>query len=280
MDPIDPWLAGKPLRLGYGHSETDTGVADEMRDDGRGHQAHRSPMRPGVGGWEIRLAGDDQVNQEILTLRNELVDRRNRLSERYENLPLNDPRRVAARHIKAIASSSYFARLFLREHMTVPNWWRAVGLGALLEDASLQDELDDFAVWIAVGFVVTPFNLFEAAVRRLMRALRPDTSQDARPFAAVFRTLLAAVSIDWADDPIEFLNFYRLIRNTIHNNGRHYGPRGSATSTWRGTVYAFPQGEALDFMDWPLYIELVRTLGSLNEAIMTSPEVAALRPMD
>lgn len=171
---------------------------------------------------------------------------------------------------------SYFARLFLREHMGEREWWRQVGLGSFVDHPSIQDEVDDFGVWLAVGFVVSPFNLFEAAIRRVMRAMDPDTNRDGQPIASVFRDCLGRISLAWPEDSMDFLDLYRLIRNTIHNNGRHYGRRGSETRSWRAREYRFPHGEPLEFMAWPLYIELVRTLGSLNEAVMTTPEVALL----
>lgn len=225
----------------------------------------------------IWLVGDDDVNRDLLELRNELVERRNRLVDRYPSLPKDDPRRATARHIRAVTSATYLARIFQREHLADKAWWNLAGMGDLLDDpAAAQDEVDDFGVFLTLGFIVYSFHVFEAGLRTVGRAMRIPVG-DTGPFANVYRAVFSLLTFPTQEDWAGLLDLYRPIRNTIHNNGKHIGP--TQLHQWRGVEFEFVDGDVPTFLGWPLYISVVRALGALNEEVMTTPEVSALPAM-
>jgi hypothetical protein len=226
----------------------------------------------------IALLGDDPINTALLDLRNELVERRNRLADRYEDMPRSDPRREVARHLKAVVSATYLERIFHREHLGQEAWWRAVGLDSIVGHESVQDELDDFGVHIAQGFVMTPFFLFEAGCRRVARTALPSWYSDRRSFGGTANQLVGFANLE-STDTTALLELYRLVRNTVHNNARYFSAEGNVSAHWRGRRFDFTVGAPQPFVGWELYIELVRALGELTEAFMTAAPVAALPAM-
>jgi hypothetical protein len=112
----------------------------------------------------------DAVEQKLESLRNEAVGIRNDLSADYAALPLNDPRRVVARHIKAVVSSTYLNWIYLGDNVSRPRWWMAQ-FGQVPPE--LQDEVTDYETLSAAACVLYPLALFEAGVRRFVRALDP-----------------------------------------------------------------------------------------------------------
>jgi hypothetical protein len=231
---------------------------------------------------------DEQKLMELLQdVRNEAVEARNRLFERYrDRFDRDDPRIVVARHLKAAYSASFLSMAHLVENLLEPAWWTSnPGTAHMLDQPDLlQDEIHDYGSYIAVGFIFNPFSLFEAGVRRVVRALDGEAcSGGAAEFKAIYEWLFKRLRADgWSadDEECNFLDVYRGMRNTLHNNGKFYSRTGrDMTVTWRGQRYEFVHAESLGFGGWDFYSELARTLIALNESIMGASLVARLPPI-
>ena len=91
------------------------------------------------------------------SLRNDVVAVRNRLSDKYSDLPPSDPRRMVARHLKAVVSSSYLVARFLDEDLCQKQWWEQK-VNPRPSDQQVKDELDDLATMIAFDVVVGTYS--------------------------------------------------------------------------------------------------------------------------
>jgi hypothetical protein len=221
----------------------------------------------------------DEVERALEQLRNDAVAVRNSLATEFDRLPLGDPRRVLARHIKAVVSSTYLNWINLAENVADPSWWQSQ-FGAVPPAA--QDEVSDYEVLTTAAFVLYPLSLFEAGLRRIVRALDPAAcSEGAAEFKSIYEWLLARLRRDnWSysrGEASAFLDLYRHVRNTVHNNGRFYSRAGTDVEvTWRGTRYRFEHAEVPAFIGWNFNIALVRELIHLTDELVRAPTISSL----
>jgi hypothetical protein len=216
----------------------------------------------------------------IESLRNEAVEARNDLRVLYAGLTNDDPRVVVARHIKAVISSSYLSLIHLHENLQEPLWWHRQGFGAAVQAGTVLDELDDYMVLITANLIIYPFSLFEAGLRRIVRALDPSAcSGGAAEFKGIYEWLLARLrGTGWKPSEAgDFLDLYRNVRNTLHNNGRYYSRTGANTAvTWKGTTYEFVHSSVPSFMNWDFDLMLIRELVRLNRDLMKAPLIRSI----
>jgi hypothetical protein len=228
---------------------------------------------------DVRQGSPDSVGEQLRSLRNAAVEARNRLSDRWSStVPEEDPRIVTARHLKATISSAYLAWNFLTEEMALPDWWR-LKFGEI--PPAVQDELDDFAVFVTAGLMILSFSLFESSLRRIARELAVEAQQPfSRLVGALFEELAREGWTPPEPDTREFLLLFANVRNLLHNNGVFQPPdRRDREVIWRGKTYAFQVGKSAGFIEWGFNISLVAELVILNEALMEAPPVAALGPI-
>jgi hypothetical protein len=218
-------------------------------------------------------------------LRNKAVRVRNELLELYQKLPTNDPRIVTARHIKSVISSSYLNLILVNENLQDPNWWRRQGFDVAIKKGTIQDELDDYMVLLTNAVILYALSLFEAGLRRVVRAINSDAcSGGTAGFKVIYDWLFTRLKKEgWslsAGDPVAFLDLYRYVRNTIHNNGRYYSPSGTnAIVTWQGMTYEFRHTQGQDFIDWNFHLMLLSNLVELNGEVMRADLIRQLPPI-
>lgn len=219
------------------------------------------------------------------TLRNHAVAARNDLSNTYSALPLGDPRRVLARHLKAVISSSYLNLIFLDENLQSREWWVRQGFQAAIDLGSVQDELGDYLTLLTASVVVYPFSLFEAGLRRIVRAVDPDAcAGGTASFKSVYEWLFARLRAEgWSfsvGDPNTFLDVYRNLRNTLHNNGLFYSANGTDSLVeWNGVQYEFRHAQHPPFVDWDFHLLALETLVDLNHEMMQQEPITSLPPI-
>lgn len=221
----------------------------------------------------------NELVQRLENVRNHAVETRNDLRLVYEHLPLNDPRVVVARHLKAIASSCYLSAIYLSDSLSYGQWW-ALQFRQPIDRATTQDEVDDYFAVMTWNLLILGFSLFEAGLRRVVRAMDPAAvGGGTGPFKSVCSWMLRRLrTTGWSYvNADEFLDLLRLLRNTIHNNSFHYPPDGRAVSIdWKGRVYEFRPGESIDFITLEFREQAMIELVELNRSIMLAPAVKAL----
>lgn len=158
-------------------------------------------------------------------------------------------------------------------------------MGAAVANGNVPDELNDYVVLLTAGLIVYPFSLFEAGLRRIVRAIDPTAcSGGATDFKGIYDWLFARLRQDgWAyagGEAVEFLDLYRNIRNTIHNNGKFYSRTATdAVVTWKGNRHEFIHGAVPPFVEWDFNLRLLCELVRLNRGLMEAPAIGRLPPI-
>jgi hypothetical protein len=93
-------------------------------------------------------------------------------------------------------------------------------------------------------------------------------------FESVYKWVLTRTNQqDWRS----LLDLWRLVRNTMHNDGTFVPHSGKDQSvTFDGVEYAFRAGSVIDFMNWPMLIRLCEETHEMLNAIVYSTAVQSL----
>jgi hypothetical protein len=168
-------------------------------------------------------------------------------------------------------------------------------LGKLLDDDWYQSNLDDetqqdpaykmiltveFEKSVKYGFGISLFTLVESSFRVFLRAVDPVTCKGATSaFDSIHKSMLGSRQLNF---PVvdrkaseELLDFVRLVRNLIHNDGVYFDEDGNdKTVTYRDSQYHFYHGKPVDFVYWDLLLTLADDIRRLLVQVISHPKIA------
>ena len=75
----------------------------------------------------------------------------------------------------------------------------------------------------------------------------------------------------------DLIEFFKLVRNTLHNNGVYFpnNPKDKSIS-YKGKNYFFQVGKKIDFVTWELLISLVSDIGVLSYDLTETKKVVSV----
>jgi hypothetical protein len=105
----------------------------------------------------------------------------------------------------------------------------------------------DFDQVMSIGYIQTLFSIMESRFRLFVEALGTISNIKQDPsgkFWEVRKALLREIN---KENHREFIEFFVLIRNTIHNNGVYLNRKKQKPILYKGTVYHFEYGKPVDY---------------------------------
>lgn len=225
---------------------------------------------------------DSDLLDHVKSLMSNALKFRNKLFLQFQNMGLEDPRISIAGHLLDIASAAFLNLIHEKENLRFAAWWENHGFGTAVTAGIVPGLLESYDTINTVSLMFFSFSLFESGIRRIVRAIDPMAcSAGAAQFRNIYEWLFAKLRKDgWSyfpGDPSNFLDLYRVFRNTLHNNGAFYPPSGSDQEIeWLGQKYMFQYAIVPVFYGWEFNIMLLRGLVDLNYSIMTSKMVSNL----
>jgi len=137
-----------------------------------------------------------------------------------------------------------------------------------------------FATSLRYGFGMSLFTLTESSFRIFLRAVDPAACKGATTaFDSIHKSLLGSKQLNFpaADRQAaeELLDFVRLVRNLIHNDGVYFDEDGNdKTVTYRGVQYRFYNGKPVNFIYWDLLLNLADDIRKLLVQVISNPKIA------
>jgi hypothetical protein len=176
------------------------------------------------------------------------------------------------RNVVGVAQIAFELQL---ENLTNPEWWvKHYPNGAKQHQQNpqlLQNTLNTFDTFISIGLYHGVFSVVESTTRQIYGGVIPLGRLT--EFKNVYAQLLSSNHL--VLPKLEcLLDFMRLIRNTIHNNG--YYMAASKLIMFNGKVYPFLSGTALVFVDVALILDIVEELTQELPTLMTSVQVSSI----
>jgi hypothetical protein len=171
-----------------------------------------------------------------------------------------------------VFNSLLLASVFARNSITSGNWRETLGA-------------EEFSIWVQeydgflkIGFVQAVFLAIESSLRVFLRALDPTACKGGMAeFKSIYECLFKSKLYVCPIDGVELLDLLRNIRNTVHNNGVFFNPKGSDTSVkWAGQNYVFKHGLPVDFVTWDLIIYAADVVRKLLRSVTEDASLQAI----
>ncbi len=143
-------------------------------------------------------------------------------------------------------------------------------------------ETSELAMFYKLGFVHFMFSATESSFRQLLRAINLEKCNGgSADFRSVYECLIREeLGLPGAKDYIDMLDLFRLIRNTVHNNGVYFQKSGDSREvTYQGMVYQFKHGQKIDTVMWHLCLSILNDVIGLFITITSHARVLSLPPI-
>jgi hypothetical protein len=183
--------------------------------------------------------------------------------------PEHDARITAFSKLINVLNSLQLSFTFISMHLLDKEWWDVIAKTPI-PDCDKQLYANEFANFIKVGFVHAMFSSIESSLRLFLRALDPTACNGGMAeFKSIYECLFRSKLAKEPTDGVQLLDLLRLVRNTIHNNGVYFNPRGGNVKlTWQGQTFEFRQGAPVDFVTWEFLIRIADRLRILLRQVV------------
>jgi hypothetical protein len=198
---------------------------------------------------------------------------------KHPEFQTSDFRRTVFVKICAVCDSAGIAYLFLGRCVMKPEWWRSKnGLFTIpptTPDSAIIGHVESLLALIRCGLTHLIFSQIETTLRAFLRALAPGAANSAMgEFKNVYECLLRTHlkrERKW-DYEIDALDFFRTIRNLIHNNGLFVSKVGADREfDYRGTKYVFRHGTNANFLPMPVVFDVVDDMLTFLSDVIEHP---------
>jgi len=149
-----------------------------------------------------------------------------------------------------------------------------------------SNEGDEFSLWIQnfddfvkIGYIHNISLVIESSFRIFLRALDPKAcGRGMSEFKSIYECLFKSKLAEPPSDGVELLNFFRLIKNTFHNNGVYFHQSGvNSTINWKGQIYEFKQGKPVDFVTWDFVLNFSNDLRGLLRKVVEDQNLKSIK---
>ncbi len=169
-------------------------------------------------------------------------------------------------------------------------------LGKLLDDEWYQQNMEnesqqdpqykmiltvEYEKSLKYGFGMSLFTLIESSFRIFLRSIDPKACNGATAaFDSIYKSLLGpkqlSFSVNDRKESEQLLDFMRLIRNLIHNDGVYFDKVGNDSIVmYRDVEYSFFHGKPVDFVYWNLLLTLADDLQRLLTQVISQEKISS-----
>lgn len=218
-----------------------------------------------------------QLGKELDAIRHRIMTDIDDLTAIYSAFDATvDIRITAMSRLLVIFDSAYLALTFIRESLMCLEWWQRIASQASQKEIKLT--VKNFSDFSKIAFVHQMFSCMESAFRVLLRAIDPVACNNGRSeFKSIYDCLFKSKLFSYPPESIEFLDLFRLVRNTVHNNGVYFHPaKAIETVVWRGKQYRFQHELPVNFMNWDFCLKLSDEVRRLLKTAACDPNLQAI----
>jgi hypothetical protein len=226
--------------------------------------------------------GPKEVNNLLGLLepiRDQFVQKKNELKRIYPNVnPDRDARITAYSKLINACNSLQLSLVFMSNYLMKSSWWDSIGKERLT-DRDKKLYIAGFESTLKMGFIQLYFSSVESSFRIYLRNIAPGACSNATAeFKTIYDSLLRSHLSSCPTEGVELLDLWRLVRNTIHNNGVYFHKNGqNAKVQWKGAEYFFGYGKAVDFITWEFLMVICESIGELVFAIVNDSVLLAIQ---
>jgi len=197
------------------------------------------------------------IRQKVSKILEQTVQDKKEITSLYSSVdPKSDARITAFSKLIDVFRSTELSFIFMSKYLMDKIWWHYV-CQKPIDPTTPQTYIKGFDRFIKFGLVHGTFSCVESSIRVFIRALDPASCKGGLDnFKNIYKCLLRSKLSKPRPDYVELLHLFRLVRNTIHNNGVHFSKSGKdETITWKETRYEFKQGELVRGITWDFLLD-------------------------
>jgi hypothetical protein len=216
--------------------------------------------------------------KDVESILNQAVQDRKEVISVYPSVDRQrDARITAFSKLIDVLRSVQLSLIFVSKHLMNKSWWHSVCKNPIPEGET-KSYMDGFGRFVKFGLVHGTFSCVESSMRVFLCALDPGAcSRGTAEFKSVYECLLKSKLSACPSDAIELLDLFRLVRNTIHNNGLHLGKHGKDKSiNWKGTTYQFKHGHPVRFIPLDFIVAICDAVRSLLLVVVKDPNLTGI----
>lgn len=165
---------------------------------------------------------------------------------------------------------------FYTAHLINPEWRDKNSSGYSPEDK--KRIIRPYMDFQQIGLTQVGFLAIESTVRSVLREVNPNACNGGigplrNIYECLIRTKLTGFNTGWCD----FLDMWREVRNTIHNNGIYFSKDGSdKTISFKGNTYQLCHKKKVDFVTWDMLCNIQDDARVFLREIVDHPQVAGI----
>jgi len=169
-----------------------------------------------------------------------------------------------------VLNSTQLAYILAGKHLLDKGWWVQIAK-RLPTDSDLNIYIREFDAFTKIAFVNLVFSAAESSMRLILRAIDPKAcSNGTAEFKGVYDCLLKSKLVSTPPNSVELLDLWRIIRNTVHNNGVYFHRSGTDENvTYKRETFTFRIGQPVEIAVWSFLLELTHDLVFLVEAVVS-----------
>jgi len=197
----------------------------------------------------------EKRRKRVTFILNNIIEDKKAITSLYSSVdPKSDARITVFSKLVDVFRATELSFIFMSKFLMDISWWHRV-CQKPINNTVPQVYINGFNRFIKFGLVHGIFSCVESSIRIFLRAL--DTAAcncGLDNFKNIYECLLQSKLSNPLPKGVELLRLFRLIRNTIHNNGVYFHKNGKEyTIKWKGKTYEFKQdvpvrGITLDFI--------------------------------
>jgi hypothetical protein len=194
--------------------------------------------------------------------------------------PYKDARLLSLGKFINVCERTQFG-LYILGKMLDNDWYQSNMANETQQDPDYKMILTvEFEKSLKYGFGMSLFTLIESSFRIFLRAVDPTACKGATTtFDSIYKSLLGFKQLNFPSADKQnvetLLDFIRLVRNLIHNDGVYFDEDGKDKSvTYRGVQYQFYHGKPVDFVYWNLLLTLADDIRGLLVQVIYHPRIA------
>lgn len=176
-----------------------------------------------------------------------------------------------------VLNSTQFAYTLAGKHLLDKGWWAQIAK-RLPPDSDINIYIREFDAFTKIAFVNLAFSAIESSMRLILRAIDPKAcSNGTAEFKGVYDCLLKSKLVSTPPNSVELLDLWRIIRNTVHNNGVYFHRSGTDENvTYKRATYTFRIGQPVEIAVWSFLLDLTQDLVFLVEAVVSDLAVVGV----
>lgn len=217
-----------------------------------------------------------KIADKIKLVRDETMKDTKEIRALYSHAKSEDVRLSTLNRLFITLNSVYFSLAFLIEDLLCEEWWKEKSQTTIDSKDNLITILE-YEQFIKIGFLQLMFSGLESSFRRFLRAIDPNAGGGSTAaFQNIYQALFKRLDGDFSRwEPL--LDLFRMVRNTVHNNGIYIDKQGKDQSVdWDGVTYNFEHENPVNFVSWELLIAIADSVRGLIRAVVEDHKLTAI----